>query len=93
MTKHHRLKPVPCPVCFTTLDAASTIDGDTNPPVPGDFTVCLNCSAILRYDDAFVVVPSSLAECPIELRATLARVKMLTEEFQRWEKKGKPWCN
>ena len=92
ISKHHRTSPVPCPVCFTRLDAAASIDSE-NPPESGDFTVCLFCSSILRYDGVLGVVASSLEECPIGLRAKLARTKMLTEEFRQWKKDGKPWCN
>ena len=92
ISKSHRLPPVPCPVCFTRLDAAASIDSE-NPPESGDFTVCLECSSILRYDGVLGVVASSLEECPIELRARLAQVKMLMEEFQQWKKGSKPWCN
>lgn len=92
MTKHHRVKAIPCPVCFTRLDAAASLDCN-DPPKSGDFTVCLECSTVLRYDATLGVVMSSLAECPIEIRAKLARTKYLTEEFRRWQKGGKPWCN
>ena len=90
LTKHHRTSPVPCPVCFTRLDSAASFDTE-NPPKPGDFTVCLECSSVLRYDDVLGVIASSLDECPIELRARLARVKMMTEEFRREKGGGKPW--
>jgi hypothetical protein len=46
---------------------------------------------VLRYDDVLGVIASSLDECPIELRARLARVKMMTEEFRREKGGGKPW--
>lgn len=91
ISKHYRTSPVPCPVCFTRLDSAASLDSD-NPPAPGDFTVCLECSSVLRYDAVLGVVASSLAESPIEIRARLARVKMLTEEFRRYEKgETRPW--
>jgi hypothetical protein len=87
----HRLPPVACPGCFSKLDAASSLDGDS-PPVTGDFTVCLCCSALLRYGPDMELEVTSLAECPIQLRASLARVKMLTEEFRVFEKRSKPWA-
>lgn len=91
ITKHYRTAAVPCPICFSRLDSAASFDSD-NPPMPGDFTVCLECSSVLRYDDVMGVVASSLAEAPIDIRARLATVKMLTEEFKHSEKKGaKPW--
>jgi hypothetical protein len=86
----HRLPAVACPGCFSKLDAASSFDGD-GPPASGDFTVCLECSAVLRYGPNMELVVTSLSECPIQLRASLARMKMLTEEFRVFEKRSKPW--
>lgn len=83
----HRLQPVACPVCFTKLDAATNVGGD-DPPRPGDFTVCIQCCNVLRYDAVLGLMASSLAECPIEIRSRLANIKMLTEEVKRG---SKPW--
>lgn len=38
-----------CPVCFHRLDAATCTTGDAQPQ-PGDLTVCLYCTAFLRFD-------------------------------------------
>ena len=41
-----------CPVCRTELSAAtSTEDVPTRGPWPGDFSLCFDCGAMLRYDD------------------------------------------
>lgn len=41
----------PCPKCGATIDAAGVAAGaDTGaPPEPGDFTVCVECLAVLRF--------------------------------------------
>ena len=43
------MRPSPCPVCGRVLDAASMVGGEGRPK-PGDFTVCMYCSSILRFD-------------------------------------------
>lgn len=39
-----------CPACSTLLDAATAIRHDCQ-PLPGDFTVCINCGEILRFEE------------------------------------------
>jgi hypothetical protein len=50
-----------CPCCFHRLDANSQVEnmGKVDllakaeaKPVPGDYTVCINCAAILSFDAA-----------------------------------------
>lgn len=46
----YRVKPNICPNCGKTLDAATACEGDRK-PAPGDFTVCIYCAIILRFDN------------------------------------------
>lgn len=98
MTEHPlRIAASPCPQCFKLLDAVDTVGENatvTVPPEPGDFTVCIACSSVLRFDENMGLVLCSLSDVPIEIRARLAFVKMTVEEAaRRWNAKGgKPWC-
>jgi len=38
-----------CPYCSHRLDAASAVDGSGAAPVPGDYSVCVNCGGFLRF--------------------------------------------
>jgi hypothetical protein len=43
-------------------------------PEPGDFTICIECAAVLRYDKDMTAVLSSLMEVPMISRMNFARV-------------------
>ena len=47
-----RMPASTCPNCRATLDAATGAQG---PVEPGDFSVCANCRAVLRFQDDFSV--------------------------------------
>jgi hypothetical protein len=44
------LKPDRCPACLYRLDAAIAAFKDVTPS-PGDFTVCIQCGAVLEFDN------------------------------------------
>lgn len=48
----HKMDHGPCPYCGAAVDMVSPISG-TSPmrPGPGDFTICVFCRRISRYDD------------------------------------------
>lgn len=92
-----RIAASPCPQCFKLLDAVDTVGENavvTTPPKPGDFTICIACASVLRFDENMGLVLSTLNEVPIEIRARIAFVKMTVEEAARkWNAKGaRPWC-
>jgi hypothetical protein len=99
MTMHPlRIAASPCPQCFHKLDAIDSVGENavvTPPPEPGDFTICIACSSVLRFDENMRLVLSCLSEVPIEIRARLAFVKMTVDEAaKKWNAKGgRPWCN
>jgi hypothetical protein len=93
-----RITASACPSCFRKLDAVDSIgEGGEfpSPPEPGDYTVCIGCFSILRFDDNLQLVLSSLSEVPVEIRSRMAFIKMTVEEAaQMWNAKGgKPWAN
>lgn len=49
-------------------------------PTPGDFTVCIGCGGILKWDADMVLLPSKLEDIPVQIRASFARVSMLIKE-------------
>jgi hypothetical protein len=93
-----RIAGSPCPQCFKLLNAVDAVgesEETPKPPEPGDFTVCIACFSVLRFDDNMHLVSSSLSEVPIEIRARIAFIKMTVEDAARkWNAKGgRPWCN
>lgn len=46
-----RTPVVLCPLCGHTLDAASSVTNPDERPDPGDFSVCIGCAGVLRFDD------------------------------------------
>jgi hypothetical protein len=54
-TRHDR--PRPCPHCRKNLDGASGPKGSS--PGPGDFSICVYCCGVMRFDDDLQLVPVS----------------------------------
>lgn len=40
-----------CPVCLYEMDAATAIEREKATPAPGDFSLCINCGALLCYEE------------------------------------------
>ena len=60
----HRTPTSGCPVCGTTLDAASGI-ATARAPEPGDVSVCLYCGTMLTWAEDMALVqidPTTWAE-------------------------------
>lgn len=67
-----------CPACGYVIDRASSVEGDAT-PTPGDFSVCMDCGAVLRFDAALRVRLASgdeVAALPIKLRNMLTRLRI-----------------
>jgi hypothetical protein len=81
-----------CPFCFILLDTVNNTDGGTAPD-PGDFTVCLGCASVMRFDENLQLVAAKFEDIPIQDRAKFATLKMCVEEIKN--KNGpippKPW--
>lgn len=54
----HDIPPIKCPLCKYKMDSSTGIGCDTSPKV-GDITLCLNCGAILEFDELMFVLPAS----------------------------------
>ena len=53
-----------CPTCNHSIDSATDVSGGARPS-PGDFTICLYCQDIFRFDERLQMKP--LEEADIEL--------------------------
>lgn len=72
-----RMPEQACPCCAYKLDAASSIWTEDR-PTPGDYTVCLKCRAILRWDYAMRIYEANgeeLRQLDMETLGKLARIK------------------
>lgn len=82
-----------CPFCRHTLDAATA--GPSNPdavPKPGDVTVCIECGAVLLFDDGLKVrgpTPEELVEI-LQDRSAVAMIRTIaTFRAKRLGQSGK----
>ena len=69
-----------CPACFYQIECATAAGGGENRPGPGDFSVCLNCAELLRYDDQLnLYIPSEdeMAELDSEAKALIDRARVI----------------
>ena len=80
-----------CPVCKESQDSDTTgvalVTGETEKedpgPRPGDFTLCINCESVLRYDkDTILYEPS-----PLELVPFKAVLKMYQDALKMTKNK------
>lgn len=46
-----------CPECSYTMDSATDAGGGRAEPEAGDFSICLNCGACLKFNDILVLEP------------------------------------
>ncbi len=69
-----------CPVCSSDLDAVTNMTSKEGPE-PGDFTVCIHCRSVLRFDGKMELVKSSLIEVPIHMRYAFAKVQRMMGEM------------
>lgn len=83
------LKSAPvCPFCGYVFSHATSVKG-AEAPQPGDFSVCISCVGIARFDDELKLVASSLNEAEdAELRDTLVRTMAAVREARMWAKRG-----
>ena len=49
MRGERRVPPSPCPCCAAVLDMSGDVFADGPPAGPGDFTLCVECAAILVF--------------------------------------------
>lgn len=86
----HHIKPTACPICGYVLTASTGI-GRSPAPAAGDFSVCVECAEILRFDSDMTLVPAVRSEIEALDTGTfyqLARVQNAVREVRR-EREGK----
>lgn len=86
-----RLPTSACPTCGYEMDSASSV-GRKATPKPGDFSLCMRCGAVLRFDAELRLEPATsdeLTELDEEGRTTLLRaqavIRKLRPEFERYK--------
>jgi hypothetical protein len=70
------VKATACPKCGRKLDVATCTYDEALVPKPGDFSVCIGCAEVLRFDhelEPVLAVPAELAELDPEMLARLER--------------------
>lgn len=55
MISHH-VPPSPCPQCSQVQNGATDAGPEGAYPNPGDFTVCINCGAALKFGEQLQLV-------------------------------------
>jgi hypothetical protein len=86
-----RLKASRCPECDHPLDAASSFDKkDPRQPHPLDFTICINCAAILRFKLDLSLRRATLLESEELPPGTLSMVQAIASMFPNGVPKKKP---
>lgn len=53
-----RIRENICPYCNKKLDACSNMTGEDGPD-DGDFTLCLYCAAVLRFNNDLTIRPAT----------------------------------
>lgn len=80
-----------CPCCFHTLTATTCTTGEHSPE-PGDYTICINCGEVLRWNDRMDLDQSSLMEIPEDSRMRFAQVVQVIKGLTASKpEKPKPW--
>lgn len=69
-----------CPECGYRMDRSTNVVGDEGGPAEGDWVVCINCAAALRYKADLDVRTTTLAErndAPSELIEVIRATALL----------------
>lgn len=70
-----------CPFCFRVLNAATNLESKDEPE-EGDFTICIDCAQVLRWDEKMQLMKASLEEIPVEYRFGFAKVVMSLKKMR-----------
>ena len=68
-----QLVPSFCPRCFKLLNAATNMEGKDKPE-PGDFTICIKCSSVLRFNPDMQLELAHLDMIPAEARPSFEEI-------------------
>lgn len=88
MSSHHHVSETgTCPACGAPLTRATNADpGVTAAPVPGDFTVCIQCGDVLCFGDDMSLhkaSPSELRTLHPDDRRVLSRAQAAVHRARR----------
>jgi hypothetical protein len=75
-----------CPDCGYELDAATGVTDQAAVPSPGDLSLCLRCTTLLRFDATMHVralSPAEFRELPEDVRAWLRQLQRVAREINR----------
>lgn len=84
------LSPV-CPSCSKDLSGATAVDGSDVAPRGGDITVCIYCSAALRFAADLSVLPLSKRELmalPYNERAEIVKARSFISWYNERKKRN-----
>lgn len=73
------MPPCLCPKCGIKLDMATGAVGEAKPE-PGDFSMCIECGALLRFDDTLhsrIATAADIGEMSMPERIILGRMLFL----------------
>lgn len=76
--EQHRVRTTRCPHCGYLMDAASNADASKAAPVPGDYSVCLNCGEFLRFGSRLRLgrlTRQQLEDVPVDVLIELGRIR------------------
>lgn len=69
-----------CPKCGYTHEANTCITTKNAVPKPGDYTFCLNCTAILKFnDDLSMTLVTDETKIPMGVRVLAAQFRTIKE--------------
>lgn len=76
--------PPSCPVCHKVLECVTEINAK-KPFLPkeGDFTFCISCTALLRFDKVLNLRVPEESEIPENMKLVLARVSATIKKVKR----------
>lgn len=81
----HEVKESPCPICHVMMDMASDIVGH-GPPRVGDFTVCAECGAWLRFGEELALrlaTDEEISQLPRAMIVVLAEMGIACDVSKR----------
>lgn len=80
--------PGTCPECGYRFEACSHFEDEARVPKPGDFCVCINCTAVLRLTDGLGLRTATLLElssdeCPPDVLKHVRAVTLANASRRR----------
>lgn len=74
----HTIPESSCPFCGATMSGACNLFGEEGPS-PGDFTICIECEAVLTFDQGYHLRAATDAE--LKEIASDPRLKRIIDAF------------